>query len=289
MIITNKMNLPQSLVNAVTTEKHNKEGCISATTLLKGVKEILLTNRHWDELSVDVSDLIWSLHGTAVHKILEDSNPEMFTEEEFSKELLTDNGSVNITGKVDLYDMEEKTITDYKNTSVWKVLFNNFDDWKRQGEIYAWLMKECGLEVKKCRFLAMLRDWSIGEAERKADYPQSQMYVFEFDVGEKELEEGRQFACEKANAVLQASKLSDDDIPPCTSEERWERKSTWAVKKEGRKTAVKVCDTQEEAEAYVKGVDKGFVEERKGECGKCKRYCLCKEFCNFYRDNVKEK
>ena len=41
MVITNKFNLPQSLVNAVSTERHNKDGCISATTLLQGVKQII--------------------------------------------------------------------------------------------------------------------------------------------------------------------------------------------------------------------------------------------------------
>jgi hypothetical protein len=80
VIVTNKFNLPQSLVNAVTTERHNKEGCVSATTLLQGVKQIILTNRHWDELEDDVSDRVWAIFGTAVHKLLEESNPNAFTE-----------------------------------------------------------------------------------------------------------------------------------------------------------------------------------------------------------------
>ena len=42
MILTNVLNLPQALVDAVTLEKHNAEGEISATTLIKGVKEYLL-------------------------------------------------------------------------------------------------------------------------------------------------------------------------------------------------------------------------------------------------------
>ena len=46
MIIENKLELPDALVKAVSLEKHNGENEISATTLLKGVKEILLTDRH---------------------------------------------------------------------------------------------------------------------------------------------------------------------------------------------------------------------------------------------------
>ena len=178
MEITNKFNLPQSLVNAVSTEQHNKEGCVSATTLLQGVKQIVLTSRHWDELTDDVSERVWAIFGTAVHKLLEEKNPNAFTEEHFEFQT----GGKTVTGQVDLYDMEEKCITDYKTASVWKVVFKSFDDWKRQGLIYAWLLKHQGLEVNKCRFIAMLRDWSVGEAKKKPEYPQSQIYEYCFDV-----------------------------------------------------------------------------------------------------------
>ena len=46
MIIENKLELPDALVKAMSPDRHNEEGCVSATTLLKGVKEILMTNRH---------------------------------------------------------------------------------------------------------------------------------------------------------------------------------------------------------------------------------------------------
>ena len=39
-------------------------------------------------------------------------------------------------------------------------------------------MKKSNLEVKRCRFIAMLRDWSKGEAQRNPDYPQSQIYEY---------------------------------------------------------------------------------------------------------------
>ena len=42
MKIENPRNLPQSLVNACSVEKHNKEGEVSATTLLKDTKQIIL-------------------------------------------------------------------------------------------------------------------------------------------------------------------------------------------------------------------------------------------------------
>lgn len=280
MVVTNRFNLPQSLVNAVTTEKHNRNGCISCTTLLQGVKQILLTDRHWDELEDDVSDRCWALFGTAVHKLLEESNPDAFTEERFECNV---SGKI-ITGQVDLYDMKEETITDYKTASVWKVIYKSFDDWKKQGLIYAWLLKKQGLEVKRCRFIAMLRDWSKGEAQRKSDYPQSQVYEYTFDITDADLKEIEKYVYEKVDSVIRCEKLSDNDIPPCTADERWATPAKYAVMKEGRKTAVKVCDTKVEADDAAKDVDGGYVEERKGKSTRCEGYCLCREYCSFYKE-----
>ena len=66
MKVTNIYNLPQALVDAVTTEKHNKDGEYSATTLLKGECETILTKRHWNEILVDASESIWQIFGTPV-------------------------------------------------------------------------------------------------------------------------------------------------------------------------------------------------------------------------------
>lgn len=277
MIITNKQRLPESLMNAYQTEMHNKEGEISATTLLKGAKQIVLERRHWDELEDDVSNRCWALFGTAVHKLLEEQNPDAFTEERFSVEV----GDKVVTGQVDLYDMKKSEITDYKTASVWKVVYKSFDDWKKQGLVYAWLLKQDGLEVDKCRFVAMLRDWSKTEAERNADYPKSQVYVYEFPVLDEDLEEIEAFIKNKVAMVSKAETLDDDQIESCSAEERWEKPTTYAVMKEGRKTAVRVFDTKEEADKLASTDTKLSVVERKGQSVRCKDYCLCSKFCSF--------
>ena len=69
MKVTNNYDVPEALVKAVALEKHNGENEISATTLLKGVKEHLLTDRHWEEITVDVSENLWALFGTAIHDL----------------------------------------------------------------------------------------------------------------------------------------------------------------------------------------------------------------------------
>ena len=67
------MNLPQPFVDALTRDYEYKDKRYSVTSMLKGNKEILLTRRHFNEITEDVSDSIWLLFGTAVHRILEDA------------------------------------------------------------------------------------------------------------------------------------------------------------------------------------------------------------------------
>ena len=97
MIVTNKLNLPEAFVRAVSTERHNAAGCFSATTLNKGATEIILTDRHWDELTIDASDNVWAVFGTAVHAIFENTPDNNFHEEKFKVPV----SKSFVTGQVD--------------------------------------------------------------------------------------------------------------------------------------------------------------------------------------------
>ena len=283
MIITNKLNMPDAFVKAIQNSRHNADKCLSATTLLKGTKEIILTDRHFDEITIDASDEVWAVFGTAVHSILEHQEDDAFKEESFSVDVL----DYKVTGKVDRYDMKHETIEDWKTASVWKVIFQDFEDWKRQGLIYAWLLKQSGLNVRHIRFVALLKDFSKSEAKKKADYPQSPVYIYEFDPTPEDMTSIEVYIKDKVFDVSQNVEKADDDIPECSPDQRWATPTKWAVMKEGRKTAVKVCETQEEAEKFIddleKEKDKHFVEERKGQDKKCYDYCTCCEFCSYYK------
>lgn len=283
MIITNKYNLPEAFVKAIQNARHNEEGCLSATTLLKGTKEIILENRHFDEIVIDASDEVWSVFGTATHSVLEHQEDDAFKEEKFSVDVL----DYKVTGKVDRYDLAHETLEDWKTTSVWKVIYHDFEDWKRQGLIYTWLLRQSGLNVRHIRFIAFLKDHSKSEAKKKADYPQAPVYIYEFDPSEEELTHIEAYIKEKVFEVSANAEKKDDEIAECSPEQRWATPTKWAVMKEGRKTAVKVCDTEEEALNFIeeleKDKDKHFVEERKGQDKKCSDYCACCEFCSYYK------
>lgn len=295
MITTNKMNMPQAFVNFVSNVRHNPSGTLSATTLLKGDKEIVLYDRHFEELEQDAADLVWATFGTAFHTVMERSEDDAFKEEAFS----VDVDDWKVTGRVDRYDLEHEILEDWKTASVWKVIKGDFKDWRAQGLTYAWLMKQSGLEVKRCRFIAILKDHSKTEAKRKSDYPQKPVFIYEFDVTDMDLEETEKRIRAKIKSVTEAYKLGDDDIAPCSEEERWATATKYAVMKNGRKTAVKVCDDKESAELFIKSQTAGdeieqtangslYVQERPGESKKCQDYCPCSEFCNFYHDCVKQ-
>jgi hypothetical protein len=288
MIITNKLKMPDAFVKAISNSRHNANKCLSATTLLKGTKEIILTDRHFDEITVDASEEVWAVFGTAVHSILEHQEDDAFKEESFSVDVL----DYKVTGKVDRYYMKNETIEDWKTASVWKVIYHDFDDWKRQGLIYTWLLRQSGLNVRHIRFVALLKDHSKSEAKKKADYPQTPVYIYEFDPTEDELTSIEAYIKDKVFEVSANAEKPDDEVEVCTPEQRWTTPSKWAVMKEGRKTAVKVCDTEEEALNFIedleKDKDKHFVEERKGVDKKCEDYCACCEFCSYYKFLQKE-
>ena len=280
MIVSNRLNLPAAFVNAVSTTRHNAAGCFSATTLNKGAKEIILSDRHFDEIKVDAADSVWAVWGTAVHALLESQPDNNFHEESFKVPV----SNSFVTGQVDSYDMENGVINDWKTASVWKVQFNDFKDWRAQGLTYAWLLQQSGLEVKKCRFVALLKDHSKTKAKTDSSYPQSPVFIYEFDVTAADMEETAARILAKVQEIESAYKLDDDAIEPCSAEERWADGEKWAVMKNGRKTAIKLFDNSADADAMAGEMGNAYyVEHRPAISRKCGEYCNCKDFCNFYK------
>lgn len=283
MIITNKLGLPQAFINALNNTRHNEKGEYSATTLLKGGCDVMLTDRHFDEIEIDVSEQVWQIFGSAVHAIFEKAGIEGFTEEKFSVNV----GNSKVSGRVDLYDLENETVYDWKTASVWKTIYNDYDDWDKQGLIYSWLMKQNGLNVKEVVFVALLKDHSKSKARIDASYPQSPTVVHRVEVTEERLAEIENFIKLKVSEFESAEQFSDEELPPCSKDERWATDDKFAVMKEGRKTAIKLYDDEDSAEKFIdeqeKDKDKMSVEKRPGESKKCLDYCACREFCPFYK------
>ncbi|HQE50447.1 MAG TPA: PD-(D/E)XK nuclease family protein, partial [Fervidobacterium sp.] len=169
MIITNKLRLPQQLVNMAKRDYKFEPNEYRVTQLLKGIRETILERRHYHEIEQDVSDMIWLLFGTAVHSIIEHHKE---ADHEFKEERIKIRiGNYILSGKFDLYNAETKTITDYKTCSIWKVVNGDYEDWRRQLLIYAYMLQSIGFPVEKAEIIALMKDHSKAQAKRKADYP----------------------------------------------------------------------------------------------------------------------
>ena len=288
MALTNKLNLPKPFVDACASEYQYKPRRYSVTSVLKGTREAILTRRHHGETTQDVADMVWMIFGSAVHKILEESKETDSQLKESWLSVEMPNG-YELSGIFDLYDAETKTVTDYKTASVWKVIYDEWDDYRKQTLIYCWMLRKLGFEANKGQIVALLKDHSKSKAKRDKDYPQFPVIVKEWEFSEREFDSVGSFLEVKFAEIERAEKLPDDELPQCTREERWSEPSKWAVMKHGRKSALKLYDTQEDAEARASCENDNstgafYVEHRPGCSKKCAEYCAVSEFCNQWKE-----
>lgn len=296
MKFTNKFNLPQTFVNVIHRPTYSKgKAHISATEIINSPRIVQLKKKYWDEIEQDASEMVWSLFGSAVHNILEHGKGENHVVEE---RLHLEFEGWRISGAIDLQEVEPNgtiTISDYKVTGAWAVM-NEKDDWHRQLNIYAWMVEKVKkVPVGKLQIIAIIRDWSARDAQTKENYPNSP--VATIDIPLWTFEEREQFMTkriyEHGTALFEME--TDGDLPDCTAEEMWEKKTSYALKKDGNVRAKSVHETQEAAEeALVKALgtakkNEGFsIEIRQGERTRCKSYCQVASFCNQYQNYLKE-
>jgi hypothetical protein len=239
----------------------------------------------------DVADMLWMLLGTALHVVAERSEVAGHTNEE---RLMVGIDDVILSGAIDLQknDKDGTVITDYKFTSAW-ALMNDKPEWEQQQNIYKYLVERVKKQpVKKLEICALIRDWSRRDAMNKPSYPQAPIQVINIPIWTHDRVE--HFIKERINLHRDAKVNADwdEELPLCTEEERWVRETKYAVKKEGRKTAVRVFDTEEEAQALLTEMpvkDKGFIEIRKGEAVRCTgNFCGVNQWCTQYQASLKE-
>lgn len=291
MIITNKFNLPQAYVDAVKETHPIKDKSYSVTTILNPIREILLKRRYYDDIEQDVSDMVWLLFGSAVHKIIEESDKTGFAEYELEWPIIED---YKLTGICDLYNEELYSVEDHKTASVYKIIKQDFEDWRKQGLMYAWMLRKIGHHVSKLRFHALMKDWSARDYRQSQYtgkfYPEHPIWTWEYEISESDMIYIEEFIRNKFDEIIKYESVSDDDLPICSAEDRWNDGDKYAVyKRAGDKRAIGVFDSEEEAHRCIseKCSGMGQIEVRKGEDKRCKDYCLVCKFCNYWKENVK--
>lgn len=277
--LTNKLGLPQAIVDAVTNDQYSKgDADISVTGLLRPPRMSILEEKFADQIEEDASDRIWSLWGQSIHTTLERANRVAIAERRLSIQI---EGWI-VSGGMDVYE-EKGILLDYKVTSVWKVINGDLEEWTKQLNLYAVILRHHSYQVSKLQVVAILRDWSKLEAERNPEYPQAQVVNINIPLWD----EKKAFEFMRERVILH--KQARITLPECTPEDRWQKADVWAVMKQGRKSAVKLYSTENEARAHV-GFDRSlYVVLRPGVSVRCKSYCLVSRVCAQYQKELPSK
>jgi len=276
MRITNKYNLPKALVKAVENDTYSKgESDYSTTQLSNPSRQVALIKRHWDDIEVDVSDMIYALLGKIGHAILEHSGMSDFIEKRFFHTF----GDTIISGQVDV--IEGSVLSDWKFTSVGSVKGGVKFEWEAQASINAYLAEANGVHITKAEYTALFRDHSKQKVKRSFDYPEVPARTFIVPIWDKQKTESY------VHSRIKSHKDAEWNLPECTDDERWFKGDKFAVMKKGGKKALSpLHPTMESAKVFISNhKDKPLlkIEERKGGNMRCEDYCMAAPFCEQFK------
>lgn len=271
--LLNRLGLPAALVAAVANDSyHRGESHISVTGLIAPAYQRWL--RETVEVQEDVADRIWATFGQSMHLLLERAHDgsDGTAEQRLYAEML----GWRVSGQYDIYTKSDRTIWDYKVTTVWSRLGK--PEWEQQLNFLRVLAHANDMPVDKLKIVAIYRDWVKAKAFDDS-YPSQQVEVLDIPVWELEIARARM------EARIQAHQKNPPD--PCSDEERWKAEDVFALKKEGRKSAVKLYASMAEAQAAADEAGKGhFVETRAGGYRRCEGYCNVSHACPVWQAEV---
>lgn len=291
MKLTNKFNLPEPFVAAVSSDDYERgDAEFTSTELIKPSRILAYTRKYWDDIVEDVSDRVWAFQGQTKHIVLERiarSNPARYIVEK-RLETIMPGTKAKISAQFDLFDKQELTLYDWKETSVWKFMIGDTEEWEQQANINLYLMRIHDYTVKSLINIAMLKDWKIREARfgRKEDYPKCAVHVMPlpmWSIGQ---------AQSYINEKVEKHRAEMANPPVCTKKERWQRDATFAVMRTDRKRAIPggLCDSRDRAEAVMMhhmkiappgDAKKFYIETRNAEPVRCLDFCAVQIYCDF--------
>jgi hypothetical protein len=282
---------------------------ISATSLLKPLKQVVLTSKITDA-AVEVSTLTASRIGTAIHDAIERSwmtpesvqkafklagyptkiansvvvNPSadmdlsdkipVYIEQRVDREFL----GYTLSGKFDI--VIDGTLGDFKNTSVFTYMNQtNAEKYIQQGSIYRWLNPSI-ITQDYMEIYHQFTDWSALNAQTQRDkgYPQSKLMTVKYEL--MSLRDTERFIKDRLSNLTQAKSMTQEELPDCTDDELWRSESVYKYyadpNKLGRST--KNFDDYLSAHTHLANMGKGIVLEVKGKAKAC-NYCSANPIC----------
>ena len=308
----NTSQVPLSLAVFLASDSYDhEENVISATTLLKPIRQVILSSRiAKEDQSVDLIQMLPSRMGSAIHDAIESSwtsnydramaalgypkkviervliNPNqeeelpewaipIYLEQRAYKQV----GKFRVSGKFDF--VGEGFLEDFKTTSVYTYIRGSKDDdYIQQGSIYRWLNPKI-ITQDKMAIQFIFTDWSKAKAMADPKYPSQRTVRKTFDL--KPVPETERFVQHKLNQLDHYWHIPEPQLPHCTDVELWRSDPVFKYYKNPDKTsrATKNFDTRQEA--YIRLAEdggKGIVVERPGEvtaCKFCPGFSLCSQ------------
>lgn len=319
MPLTNKFGLPAPIVEAVRTLRDDYtrgDADFTATELISPPKLNALKKKYAEQIEEDVSDLIRSIEGTALHYILERAGkacPGYLGEQRHKAQF----GPYSVSAQFDCLYLQDGVLTDWKRTTTYKcerfwtpanpndpnspkvVAYKPNKEWAAQLNIQAEILRRaCGYNIRELQIGAFLRDWQPTKAMKDELYPQQEIITIPQPMASSAyveryvLERCMLHAAAKKNVLLDG----DDSVAECSHEERWQDPTTYALMKPGRKTALKRFDNPEDARVMAsdlvgrgQGGEKDYwIEERPSIARRCagvgsKTYCPVRQWCHHWR------
>lgn len=305
-LYANVSEVPLALAVFLATDHydHNDDpNVISATTLLKPLRQIILPNRiPAGEGLVSLADMMNSRMGTAIHDGIEKAwmtnyrtamqalglpqrvidrvkiNPlsqdligpddiPIYLEQRLIRQL----GKWKITGKFDF--IGEGKVQDFKSTSVFTYKKQTgADKYTQQGSIYRWL-DPVKIHQDQMDIHYIFTDWKAGMIKSDPGYPPKRFHTQSFEL--MSLNETEAFIRKKLALIEQYWDAPEEEIPQCSDEELWRSEPQFKYYKNPEKTArsTKNFDTMQDAIIRLsEDGNVGIVKEVPGQVTACK-YC----------------
>lgn len=289
---------------------------ISATALLKPVRQILLKERLTEETreTPDVSDFLASRLGHSIHDGIEQAwkasykaalsklgypdhlinrvkvNPEkiepndipVWIEQRGSREIK----GYTISGKFDM--VLEGVLQDFKSTSVYTYIKGSKDeDYCLQGSIYRWIHQD-KITADHINIQFIFTDWSRAQARSQKDYPQQRVLSHRVEL--MSIEETEAWITNKLNELEKYALADETEIPRCSDKELWRGETVYKYFADPQKTdgrATKNFTNLSEANAFRASKAKGIVLTVPGKvkaCSYCPAFLSCTQKDEYEHD-----
>ena len=317
-MITNNFNIPMSLAVWLADDQYDHSDdpkLISATGLLKPLKSMILSMRATQTGDTDVSDLISSSMGSAIHTAIEvawksdklkesliklgypkkvvenivinptelrDTDIPIYMELRRNKEI----DGYTISGKFDF--ISDGKLEDFKSTGTYSYINqSNKQKYIEQASIYRWLFPDL-ITQDSFSINYIFTDFSSTKAKQDKTYPQKRMIQQDYQL--MEYGETERFIKSKLKQISKFLDANQEEIPQCTPEELWERQSVFKYYRNPEKLERSTKNFESYWEANKKYTEDGSVGriiEVKGEVVFCK-FCNAVNICNQAKQYIKE-